>query len=197
MPTALPRAGAFRTQVRTAQQFAQKLMLAVAATLIMLGTGVRADSEELLFSPNPSVDFSQSDQTELPEKSSSAIKQDDNSIKWLRVPQAPPFTDLHRRSFGTDFTKDIGASNSFKNSRDVSPMSGSTNLSDQFRLGNSYLEIQTQKSLQTPESLRPNDCPKDEECADYSGLPKSEPRKTTVKSLRKPFIGLSITAPLQ
>jgi hypothetical protein len=179
------------------QQLAQKLMLAVAATLIMLETGVRADSEELLFSPNPSVDSSQSDQAELHEKSSSAIRQDNNSTKWMGVPQAPPFTDLHRRSFGTDFSKNIGAGNSFKNSRDVSPMSGSTNLSDQFRLGNSYLGIQAQKSLQAPESLRPSDCPRDEECADYSGLPKAEPRKTTVKSLRKPFIGLSITAPLQ
>jgi hypothetical protein len=184
------------TSMDAVQQTAQKLILAVAATLIMLATGVRAVSEEPLFSPNPSVDSSRSDQTELHEKSSSAIKQDNNSTKWTRVPQDSPFTDLHWRSFGTDFSKNIGGSNGLKNSRDASSMSGSTNPNDKFRLGNSYLGIQTQKSLQSPESLRRSDCATDDECAEYSGLPKSEPRKTTVKNLRMPFIGLSVTAPL-
>jgi hypothetical protein len=179
------------------QQFAQKLILAVAATLIMLATGTRADSGKPLFSPNPSVDPSQFDQAKLHEKSSSAIKQDNNSTKWHRLPQAVPFTDLHWRSSGTDFGKNAGDGNGFKNFRDVSSTSGSTKPNDQFRLGNGYLGIQTQKSLRTPEPLRRADCTTDDECADYSGLPKSEPPKTNVKNLRKPFIGLSITAPLQ
>jgi hypothetical protein len=178
------------------QQFAQKLILAVTATLIILATGARADAEELLFSPNLSVDSSQFAQPELHEKSSSAIKQDYNWTKWKRLPQASPFTDLHWRSSGTDFGKNTGGDNGF-NSRDASSMSGSTNPNDQFRLGDGYLGIQTQKSLQTPEPLRRADCPKDEECADYSGLPKSEPPKMNLKNLKKPFIGLSITAPLQ
>src|SRR6516162_2473712 len=64
--------------------------------------------------------------------------------------------------------------------------------SGQFRLG-----IQTQKSVQTPEPLRRSDCEINDECDEYSGLPKSHPGKTTVKNFRKPFLGLSITTPLR
>ena len=59
------------------------------------------------------------------------------------------------------------------------------------------LGIQTQKSVQTPEPLRRSDCEINDECDDYSGLPKSHIGKTTAKNFRKPFIGLSLTAPLQ
>ena len=47
------------------------------------------------------------------------------------------------------------------------------------------------EEIQTP--FKRTDCASDDECADYSGLPKSEPSKRTLKNLRKPFIGLSIT----
>jgi hypothetical protein len=33
--------------------------------------------------------------------------------------------------------------------------------------------------------------------AEYSGLPKSTPAKTTMRNFKWPFIGLSITTPLQ
>ena len=69
---------------------------------------------------------------------------------------------------------------------------GPENPIGQFRLG-----IQTQKSVQTPEPLRRSDCEINDECDDYSGLPKSHIGKTTAKNFRKPFIGLSLTAPLQ
>jgi hypothetical protein len=68
----------------------------------------------------------------------------------------------------------------------------SENASGQIRLG-----IETRKSLQTPEYLRRSDCADDDECEEYSGLPRSQPGKMTVKNLKKPFIGLSITTPLQ
>jgi hypothetical protein len=61
-----------------------------------------------------------------------------------------------------------------------------------FRLG-----IETQKRLQTPESLRPTGCVIDDECDQYLGVPKSEAGRKAVKNFKKPFIGLSITAPLQ
>lgn len=69
---------------------------------------------------------------------------------------------------------------------------GLENPSGQFRVG-----IQTQKSVPAPEPLRRSDCEINDECDDYSGLPKSQPRKITPKNFRKPFIGLSITTPLQ
>jgi hypothetical protein len=59
---------------------AHKLILGVAATLMVSATLTTADSQELIFSPNISGGSpSQFDQTRLPEKSGSAIKQDDNS----------------------------------------------------------------------------------------------------------------------
>ena len=67
-------------------------------------------------------------------------------------------------------------------------------------------EIQTQKNVQPPEALRRSDCIPGEECEDYSGLPtfdsgkstiKNSPGKDTVKNLKKPFIGFSITRPIQ
>jgi hypothetical protein len=66
----------------------------------------------------------------------------------------------------------------------------STNQNERLRLG-----IQTQKSLRAPEPLRRNDCATDDECDDYSWLPKSEPPNT--KNSKIPFLGLSITAPLK
>jgi hypothetical protein len=69
---------------------------------------------------------------------------------------------------------------------------GSDDATGQFRLG-----IQTQRNVQTPEPLRRSDCEINDECDDYSGLPKSHPQKITTKNFKKPFIGLSISAPLQ
>jgi hypothetical protein len=72
--------------------------------------------------------------------------------------------------------------------------------------GQLRFDIQAQKNLQMPEYLRRSDCITGEECEEYSGLPNSElgksavknfPGKNTIKNLKKPFIGLSITAPLQ
>jgi hypothetical protein len=66
----------------------------------------------------------------------------------------------------------------------------STNQNEGLRLG-----IQTQKNFRAPEPLRRNDCATDDECEDYSWLPKSEPPNT--KNAKMPFLGLSITASLK
>jgi hypothetical protein len=176
------------------RRFTHKLILIVAATLMVWAPFSNAGSQDLIFSPSKSGGgASRFEQAQLPEKSASPIKQDDESTKWTKLPQIP-FIDLDRDSLGTDFNKTIGG-NGFKNPRDVPSISGSENSNDKFSFGNSYLGIQTQKNLQTP--FRQTDCASDDECADYSGLPKSEPSKRTIKNLRKPFIGLSITTPIQ
>ena len=69
---------------------------------------------------------------------------------------------------------------------------GLENPSGQFRVG-----IQTQKNVETPGPLRRSDCEINDECDEYSGLPQSQPRNITTKNFRTPFVGLSITAPLQ
>src|SRR5205807_9672893 len=85
--------------------------------------------------------------------------------------------------------------NTFRNWRELPPAGAISN--DQFRQGASYLEIQTRKSLQPFDALRRSGCETDEECEEYSGLPRSEPSRRTIKGTKKPFIGLSITHPLQ
>jgi hypothetical protein len=100
------------------------------------------------------------------------------SNTMMRLAQASPLADLPPGSHRF---------------RDASSISGSADQSDRLRLG-----IETEKSLQTPKSLRQvNDCPDDDECDEYTGLPRSRPAHSNLKNLRKPFIGLSITSPLQ
>ena len=70
-------------------------------------------------------------------------------------------------------------------------------FSSDIRSGRFRLGIETEKRLRIPEPLRPTGCVIDDECDEYSGLPKSEPERNAAKNLKKPFIGLSITAPLQ
>jgi len=176
-----------------ARRVARKLILAVFATLIVSAPGTRAEWDGLLFSPNRlDLPASQFGPTEPREKPSGAAKQD--ATQWMRLPQAVPFIDSPWRSFGRDFGGNIGARDNFRNFGDVST-SGSTN--DRLWLGNSYLGIQTQKTLQGLDRFWRTDCATDEDCADYSGLPRSEAPKKGMKNLRKPFIGLSITTPLQ
>jgi hypothetical protein len=92
----------------TRRRLAHKLILGVAATLMVSATLTTADSQELIFSPNISGGSpSQFDQTRLPEKSGSAIKQDDNSTKWTKFPQVP-FTDFDWASVDRDFRKNSG-----------------------------------------------------------------------------------------
>jgi hypothetical protein len=116
-----------------------------------------------------------------------------------RLAQAPPLVDLPPGSLDTNFKKageiqsgDAGRSG-FKQLREAPSTSGSANPSNGLRLG-----IQTEQSLQTPKSLRKvNDCPDDDECDEYTGLPRSHPAHSGLKGFRRPYIGLSITSPLQ
>jgi len=69
---------------------------------------------------------------------------------------------------------------------------------EELLLGGSRLGIKTEKTLRASDPIRRSECPTDDDdCADNSGLPKSEPGKRSLKTLRRPFIGLSITRPLQ
>jgi hypothetical protein len=156
------------------QQFARRMILALAATQMMLASGAVAHSQELSSSPKPLAGFGQFDAPPLPELPSGIPGQDNNSTPWMTVP------------------RDFSPRRSVGDSKGEESAPG-----DQFRLGNSYIGIQTQKSLQTPDQIARGDCPKDEDCTDYPGAPRFLNPKTNVKSLRRPFIGLSITAPLR
>jgi len=171
--------GAGGTNVLIRRQFQ---ILATAAAL--LSWTISAGAQELLFSPNlTNIVPRQLDKAEATEKSATALEQVNN---WTRLP--PNYT------FGTDSSGNNSLANTFRNWREQPPASGNSN--DQFRIGNNYLAIQTRKNLQL-DVLRRNECETDEACAEYFGLPKSEPPKGSAKTLKKPFIGFSITRPLQ
>jgi hypothetical protein len=148
-------------------EFAYKLMLAVVAVLMVSAQCTRADSDELPLLPN----------------SADTVCTRFNPAQQLST---------------TNDCESTADSNPLKSLHDVPSMNGWTNQDDQFRLGDSFLGVQTEKNLQVIDRSRRNDdCTAYDECEDYSGLPKSGPPKRTLRNLKKPFIGLSITRPLR
>jgi len=113
--------------------------------------------------------------------------------------QTAPIADLPWLSLETEpgSNGEIGGSggaNALKHLGDTPSISGPASQSGGLRLG-----IETEKNVQTPRSMQRSECATttDEECADYSGLPRSHPARSSLRSLKKPFIGFSITSPLQ
>src|SRR5262245_62928627 len=146
--------------------------------------------------PAPAQDAARDPKLVSPAQSSSPIGRDDNWTKWLALPEIAPQFDFSWCPFDADFSKTVGGG--LRAPRDA-PWSGSTNPAERFSVGNSYLGIQTQKGLQDPFRQR-SDCVTDEECAEYSGgapKPEAQGNKKSFKNLKKPFIGLSVTRPIQ
>jgi len=82
-----------------------------------------------------------------------------------------------------------------KKARNAASMSDSKDQNDKFQLGGTYIGVQTEKTVRVIDPTKPTDCADDDECMDYSGLPKSAPARHGLKSFRRPFLGLSITTP--
>ena len=102
---------------------------------------------------------------------------------WLSL-ETEPGSNGEIGSRGANARKRLG---------DAPSISGSANQSGGFRFG-----IQTEKSVQTPRSLRRSECTAtDEQCEEYSGLPKSYPANDKLKGIKNQFLGLSVTSPLQ
>jgi hypothetical protein len=118
-----------------------------------------------------------------------------HSEEKLVLPNFPdidstPFSQVGKSSTTRD---DFGESNVLgKSLRGAPSVGASTNRNNQLRLG-----IQTEKNLQVIDPLKRSECMTEDECTDYSGLPKSGPIKRSLKNLRKPFFGLSISKPIQ
>jgi hypothetical protein len=136
------------------------------------------------------------DQKKLHQKSFHGIKQDNKLSKWATIPEGSPLIGLPWQSFSADYNTGIRTNDGFKTFQGLSVAGESKTPIDKFQFGGSYFGIQTQKTFQIPQLLGQPDCTTDDECADYSGLPKAKQPKTATKNLRKPFIGLSITSPL-
>jgi hypothetical protein len=146
--------------------------------------------------PAPAQDAGTKPNTAAPAQSASPTARDDDWTKWIGRPDIAPYFDLQWRPLDMDFNKSIGGGG-LRDARDAAPMSGATNPSERFSLGNNYLGIQTQKALQDPFRQR-TDCATDDECAEYSGVPKpAAPAKKSLKTFKTPFMGLSVTRPIQ
>jgi hypothetical protein len=170
--------------------FAHQLIFIISAAFMMMvaPAGLRAENE--IFSPDMLGNgSSRSDQAPSAEKSASPPRQANESTKWMSLPQVP-FINFYR-----DDLKAGVAGDTFDSRRAPASVSESGKSNKSSWLGNGQLEIRTQKKFQPfwLESCGLDD----DDCADNSGLPKTGPAKRTLKNLRKPFFGLSITTPLQ
>jgi hypothetical protein len=130
----------------------------------------------------------------VPSPATDPMGRDDNWTKWLDLPPIAPHLDWYTRPVETDFGKN---GNGLKSPRASAQGSGSTEPADRFAFGSNYFGIETQKGLQDPFRQR-KDCANDDECAEFSGLPKSGGQaKKSFKNFKPPFIGLSVTRPIE
>jgi hypothetical protein len=177
------------------QQFAYKLTCALAATFMVLATGAGSRVEESLRSPDLQAGSGpQVRPAATAEKLPSRTEEDPGLSEWMTLPAVSD--PAYWSSFDFSIGANVRAGTSFDRNNAPSSSAAAT-PTDQLRLGSSYLGIQIEKNVQVLESLRRIDCPTDDECAEYSGLPKSRQPKASARNLRPPFIGLSITRPVE
>lgn len=176
------------------RQLAYKLTCALAATFMVLATGDVGRAEESL--PSPDLQAGTGPQARpawAGEKLPGRTVQDPGLSEWMTLPAV---SDPYWPSFDSSIGGQVRAGTSFDRNNAPSPSAAAT-PGDQLRVGSSYLGIQTQKNVQALQSLRRIDCEDDDECAEYSGLPKSGQTKGSMRNLKRQFIGLSITRPLE
>ena len=176
------------------QQLAYKLTCALAATFMVLATGAVGRAEESL--PSPDLQAGTGPQARpagAAEKLPSRTVQDPGLSEWMTLPAV---SDPYWPSFDSSIGGNVRAGTTFDRNNAPSP-SAAAAPGDQLKVGRNYLGIQTQKNVQALQSLRRIDCEDDDECAEYSGLPKSGQTKGSMRNLKRQFIGLSITRPLE
>ena len=170
-----------------------KLRLLVLTSVFAAVATVAPQAQELLFWPHTlngaSGYFGRAD---LHASLSGAIDSDGSVVNGLDFQPTATLFDSHWADFTSELNRVTGQSQALTKARTLSADAPSHVL-----LGHGRLGIQTEKSVRASDPLRRAECTSDEECADYSSLPRTEPSKRNLKTLRKPFIGLSITRPLQ
>jgi hypothetical protein len=168
-----------------------KLRLLLLTTLFAAVATGALRGEELLFWPyaldGASGNFGRSDLS-----LSGGTDLEATPVNGLNFQPPEPLSDSRWADFSSELDKMTGEAQALKTARTLSP-----DAPNEFLLGGGRLGIQTEKSVRTSDPLRCTECADDDECADFSGLPRTEPGKRNLKTLRKPFIGLSITRPLQ
>jgi len=189
-------------------EFVRKLALSATTLLVVVigNTGAAPQSaaaETLLSAPNLSDgDSGKRVQPKSNQRSPTAPRTDEHPKDWTSPPGLAPGSDASWNTLDTSLNADLGGGdrpNKFK----YAPSSlGPASSFDRLKLGDGYLGLETQRRLLIPVPWQSADCASVEECEDYSGLPKSKPSGSSgsgsgLGRIRKPFIGLSITRPIQ
>jgi hypothetical protein len=189
-------------------QFAHKLLFVAAVMLVLITAGAKADvqspkGDKLPVAPILSDSGSStSKQSEAANKPSTIRKKGIPANIWTNPPPVVPYSDSYRNMFGIDVGAGVDENSGSKKFRYTSPSYGSANSVDKVKVGDSYLGIETQRRLQTHGPSGKLDCSTDEDCEDYSVMPRSRPRGSVATHSsgilsRKPFFGLSVTTPIQ
>jgi len=188
-----------------------QLLFVAAAMLALTTTGAKADvqsakGDKLPVAPSLSDSGSSATkQSEAANKPSTTRKKKGMPANvWTTPPPLVPYSGSYWNPFGVDDRAGVDANSGSKKFRYTSPSYGSASSFDKIKLGDSYLGMETQRRLQTHVSSGKVDCATDEECEDYSAMPRSKSRASVGTSSspnllhsRKPFFGLSVTTPIE
>lgn len=177
--------GVFGPSPKRLSFFAASIALSAAAAAADPHAELKRD---LMFSPNPDLLRHDNGQQKSPSQRS-------NKVVSPRPPQ-PGLAKFPKEYWLFDW-QEHRISTGAGAVKNVAPAVGATSQNDPGPFGRSSLQFRTEKNFQTPEPFRRTDCYNEDECADYSPFPRSRPPKTTAKNVRKPFLGLSITTPIQ
>ena len=188
----------------------RKLYLVAAAALVLIASGAKAETQrakgdKLLVAPIQS-DSGSNTPKESKARNSRPLTRDKGipADIWTTPPQVVPYTESYWSPLGIDVGAGADGNVRPKKFGYAPPVPGSTNAFDKLKIGESYLGVDTQRRLQTRVPSGKVDCATDEECEDYSPMPKSRSRGSTsginspsMFHARKPFFGLSITTPIE
>jgi hypothetical protein len=191
------------------RRLAHKLCLIAAATLVLIASGAKAETQsskgdKLLVAPILS-DSDSSTPKQSKAGNSPSLKRDKRipADVWTTPSHAAPRFESYWNPLDIDSGAGADAAGRSKKFGHTSPPPGSASSFDKLKIGDSYLGVETQRRLQTRVPSGKVDCATDEECEDYSALPKSKSRgsvgtnSSNILHSRKPFFGLSITTPIE
>lgn len=154
-------------------------------------------NRDLVFSPSPDLLRHENGRRKRPEQPmNKATRPRSVKTDWTKFPKDFWLTEWSGRNISPELRTSTGNSVGTGAVKSVAPAAGVISQNDSGLFGRSSLQFRTEKNFQTPEPFRRTDC-NEEECADYSGFPKYKPSKTNAKNIRKPYLGLSITTPIQ
>jgi len=187
-----------------------KLLFAAAAILALMTIGAKAEAQSAKGDKLPVAPSLSDNGSSASKKSVSANKPSTTRKKgipanvWTSPPPVVAYSASYWNVLDIDDSAGGEGNGATQKFRYTSPSYGSASSIDKIKLGDSYLGIDTQRRLQTRTPSGKADCATDEECEDYSVMPRSRSRASVGTSSssslirsRKPFFGLSVTTPIE